>query len=346
MAICISNLGRMDLHRSCVSRCLVGFGLCHQCFVRTFRSQPSVMSLVKNLKSLTTVAPRAVVTWDKCERIKRNEEIWGNPQSIVHRLPIHYQQRYWKNVLADASPVHYRPPSSCLYWDPNRKVEYDAETYPIIGFHPPEADTGLWAGETIVKGYIESRPYTKKKVLPRHWVPRFFFPYVKDVILYSEVLDKYFKVTATERACRKIDESFGLDLYLLTTPEIDVASKLAMTIKREILITLAKGDYYVDDEERHEYIRQKYEEHAIPLEEAEWVGLSLNEACRKQQDIEDSIRPTPLKYKFEAELVEKLRRGLDFVDTEKEFAPKRHESKFGDKLLGKYLNPVGKRLRA
>ncbi|KAK0390310.1 hypothetical protein QR680_019296 [Steinernema hermaphroditum] len=304
------------------------------------------MSLVKNLKSLTSAAPRAVVTWDKCERIQRNKEIWDNPESVVHRLPMHYQQRHWKNVLADAAPVHYRPPSSRFFWDANRKVEYEAETYPIIGYRPPEADHGLWGGETIVKGYVESRPYTKKKVLPRHWVPRFFFPYVKDVVLYSEVLDKYFKMTVTERACRKIDECFGLDLYLLKTPEIDVASKLGMTIKREILIRLAKGDYHPDDEERHEYIRQKYEEHMIPLEEAEWVGLTLNEACRKQQDIEDSMRPTPLKVMFEAELVEKLRKGLDVVEAEKEYAPQRHESKFGDKLLGKYLNPVGKRLRA
>lgn len=36
--------------------------------------------------------------------------------------------------------------------------------YPIIGFHPPEADKGLWGGETVVKGYVESRPFTRKKV--------------------------------------------------------------------------------------------------------------------------------------------------------------------------------------
>jgi len=100
-------------------------------------------------------------------------ELWDNKESIVHRLPEQYQQGYWKNLLRDRAPVHYREGS-----------------YPIIGVHPPEADRGLWGGETVVKGYIESRPYTKKKVLPRHWVPRLFFPYLKDVVLYSEVLDK------------------------------------------------------------------------------------------------------------------------------------------------------------
>ncbi|TKR72013.1 hypothetical protein L596_019536 [Steinernema carpocapsae] len=300
----------------------------------------------KEPESANERRPRAVVTWDKAERIQRNKEIWDNPESIVHRLPSHYQQRYWKNVLSDAASVHYRPPTSRLYWDTERLVEYEAENYPIIGYHPPEADNGLWANETVVKGYYESRPYTKKKVLPRHWVPRFWFPYVKDVILYSEVLDKFFKITVTERACRKIDDAFGLDLYLLSTPEIDVNSKLGMTIKREILLTLARGDYYPEHEERREYICRKYEEHVIPMEEAEWVGLTLNEACRKQQDLEDNTRPKPLKYKFEAELVEKLRQGLALeVEEEKEFAPVKTESKFGDKLLGKYLNPVGKRLR-
>jgi len=133
---------------------------------------------------------------------------------------------------------------------------------------------------------------------------------------------------------------------LLQTPEIDIDSKLGMKVKREVLMTLAKGDYYPDDDERREYVRQKYAEHVLPLEEAEWIGLDLNEACRKQQDKEDLIRPQPLKFKLEAELVEKLRQGLDVVETEKDYAPQKHESKFGDKLLGKYFNPVAKNLRS
>uniref|UniRef100_A0A0M3IIG5 Large ribosomal subunit protein bL28m n=1 Tax=Ascaris lumbricoides TaxID=6252 RepID=A0A0M3IIG5_ASCLU len=219
------------------------------------------------------------------------------------------------------------------------------QVYPIIGFHPPEADEGLWGGETVVKGYIESRPYTKKKVLPRHWVPHLWFPYLKQVVLYSEILDRYMKITVTERACRLIDKHFGIDFYLLETPEIDIASKLGNKLKREILIALAKEEYYPDDEERHSYIRDKYAKFKIPLEEAEWVGLDLNEACRKQQDIEDSTHPEPLKYKFEEELVEKLRRGEDLVTNEEQFLPKKTESLFGEKLLGKYLNPIANKFR-
>ncbi|VDO71210.1 unnamed protein product [Heligmosomoides polygyrus] len=285
------------------------------------------MSLTKNLKSLTSVGPRAVVTWDKAERIRRNEEIWANPDSIVHRLPEHYCKRYWDNLLL---------------------------------IYPPEADKGLWGGEGVVKGWKESRPYTKKKVLPRQWIPRLYFPALKKQVLYSEILDKHMEITVTERTLRLIDQNFGLDYYILRTPEIDLASKLGNRLKREMLLTLAMGNYYPGDEERQNYIKQKhvhritlfhvririaYAEFVIPLEEADWVGLDLNEAARKQQEIEEQRLAEPLKYKLERELVERLRTGTDLITNEEEFAPKIEESKFGERLLGKYLNPVAKRLR-
>ncbi|XGW35547.1 hypothetical protein V3C99_019067 [Haemonchus contortus] len=303
------------------------------------------MSLTKNLKSLTSVGPRAVITWDKAERIRRNEEIWANPDSIVHRLPEHYCKRYWDNLLRDATPVHYRPPASRLYWDPVRKVEVEAENFPLYVIYPPEADKGLWGGEGVVKGWKESRPYTKKKILPRHWVPHLYFPALGTYVLYSEILDKHLKLTVTERALRLIDENFGLDYYILRTPEIDLASKLGNRLKREMLLTLAKETYYPEDEERHNYIKEKYKEFVIPAEEADWVGLDLNEAARKQQEIEESQVPEPLKYKFERELIARLRAGKDLIANEEEFAPKTEESKFGERLLGKYLNPVARRFR-
>ncbi|PIO74705.1 hypothetical protein TELCIR_03278 [Teladorsagia circumcincta] len=72
-----------------------------------------------------------------------------------------------------------------------------------------------------------------------------------------------------------------------------------------MLLTLAKGTYYPEDEERHNYIKEK----------------------------------------FERELVARLRAGSDLIANEEEFAPKVEESKFGERLLGKYLNPVARRFR-
>lgn len=263
----------------------------------------------------------------------------------MHRLPEHYSKRYWENLLRDATPVHYRPPSSHLYWDPVRKVKVVAENYPLFVIYPPEADEGLWGGEGIVKGWRESRPYTKKKILPRHWVPRLYFPNIKKQVLYSEILDKYMEITVTERALRLIDESFGLDYYILRTPEIDLASKLGNRLKREMLLTLAMGAYFPENEERRNYIKEKYAEFVIPFEEADWVGLDLNEAARKQQEIEEQMVPEPLKYKLEKELVSRLYTGTDLIANEEEFAPKVEESKFGERLLGKYLNPVARRFK-
>lgn len=85
------------------------------------------MSLVKNIKPLTKLPPRPVITWDKHERIQRNKEIWANKESVVHRLPEYYQQQYWKDLLSDAKPVHYRPIEHRFYWDEKRKIELEAE---------------------------------------------------------------------------------------------------------------------------------------------------------------------------------------------------------------------------
>lgn len=196
----------------------------------------------------------------------------------------------------------------------------------------------------MVKGYRESNPYTKKKILPRQWIPHLWFPKLKEVILYSEILDTHMRIVVTERALRLIDNAFGLDYYLLDTPEVDVASKLGLKLKRQILISLAKEDYAPDDTERHSYIKEKYSRFVIPLEEAEWVGLDLNEACKKQQDMELATAPVPLKYVFEKSLRQKLDNEGISAESEDTFKPQK--SLFGERLLGKYMEPLARKFRA
>ncbi|KAL7077768.1 hypothetical protein ACQ4LE_003494 [Meloidogyne hapla] len=266
-------------------------------------------SFTKSLIPLTDKAPRAILTWNMHEKIRRNKEIWDDPESIVHRLPKHYQRRYWKNfVLSKPTPVHYTPPEFRYYWDTKRNVQFETEEYPILPLHCPEQDQGLWGGEGVIKGYRESRAKLKKKILPRHWVPRLWIPTIKDALLYSEILDTYMKIYVTDRVQRIIDQHFGLDLYLLETPDVDINSKLGIDLKRQLLVTLARKDYYPNDSARQEYINEKYSQFVIPLEEAEWYGLDLNAACRKLQDIEDSKGPIPLKKIFEEELISELKK--------------------------------------
>ncbi|KAL3111573.1 hypothetical protein niasHT_019920 [Heterodera trifolii] len=279
-------------------------------------------SLAKHCKPLTAAPPRPVITWDKHERIRRNKEIWDNPKSVVHRLPRHYQERYWKNfVLADQTAVNYKVPPFRFYWDEHWKIELETEYFPILPIHCPEMDQGLWAGEGIIKGYSESDPKIKKKVLPRNWLPRLWIPHLNLVPLYSEVLDKYFKVTVTERLLRAVDKHFGFDLYLLETPDIDINSRLGLDLKRLILVKLAEKGYYPDDQEQREYICDKYADYVLPLEEADWYGLELNTACRKLQDLEDNTRAQPMKYAFEKELMAQLQREAAADGTEKQRQP-------------------------
>lgn len=133
------------------------------------------------------------------------------------------------------------------------------------------------------------------------------------------------KICVTERTLRLIDNAFGFDSYLLETPNIDIASRLGLNLKRQLLISLAKEDYYPNNLEQHNFIKvfkvffftiykkincfcfkEKYAKFVIPLEEADWFGLDLNTAAKKLQDLEDNVKKTPLKYIYEKALIKKL----------------------------------------
>ena len=105
-------------------------------------SYTKTCSLAKNLVNLTELGPRPVITWDQHERIRRNKEIWDNPESIVHRLPKHYQRvnnendfnsenEYLFQVVleqscvgeADPDPVRTSYISILLRWEEDGRVE-------------------------------------------------------------------------------------------------------------------------------------------------------------------------------------------------------------------------------
>lgn len=256
----------------------------------------------------TTLRPVPVISWDKRERIMRYEEIWSEKNSVVHRLPEHYKQRFWESILSDRTPVHYRKPEERYSWDEKKSIWIENQNYPILPIYPPEADEGLWGGEGVVKGYRISRPFTRKKILPRQRVPHLWWPNLKKRIRYSEILDRYMSIVMTERTLRLIDKNFGFDFYILRTPEIDLCSKLGNKLKREMLCELAKGLPEIMDPCKRQTLLKRYGGLIIPLEEAEWVGLDLNEACIKLQDLEEANRAKerPLKEVYEEEVVKEL----------------------------------------
>lgn len=80
----------------------------------------------------------------------------------------------------------------------------------------------------------------------------------------------------------------------------------------------------------------------IPLEEAEWYGLELNEACRKLQDIEDNTALKPLKYQYEEELLNSLSK-KDLFQLEDDKYAKPQKSLFGEKLFGSLAKKMMKK---
>jgi len=282
------------------------------------------------------LAPRKVVTWDKVQRIYRNSEIWKKKDSIVHRLPDHYKRRYWQNILHDRRPVHYQPPTVRYEWDPVKNIRVENEHYPILPLHPPEADKGLWGGEGVVKGWYLGEPQKKIPRRPRYWTPFYKYPQLYKRVYYSEILDRWMLIWVTPTAHRLIDENQGIDFYLLRTPDIELDSKLGSKLKRELYISLSRGADFHQGEKEKKYIVEKYAEFVLPESEAEWVSLDLNEAAKKQQDIEEAKTgdPTPLKVQFEKELISKLKDGSADIKPSKEEpgAVSRLTSKFWNTL--------------
>ncbi|XP_006050004.2 39S ribosomal protein L28, mitochondrial isoform X2 [Bubalus bubalis] len=91
------------------------------------------------------------------------------------------------------------------------------------------------------------------------------------------------------------------------TPKEDLCSKFGMDLKRGMLLRLARQDpqLHPDDPERRAAIYDKYKAFVIPEAEAEWVGLTLDEAVEKQRLLEEKD-PVPLFKVYVEELVEQL----------------------------------------
>ena len=136
---------------------------------------------------------------------------------------------------------------------------------PVIS--PVEADHGLWSGEGIVKGF--TKPEKKIRELMEHLDHKVWFPKLIRSVLYSEILDDYFKVVITYKTKDSINELKGFDNYILKTPVQDLKSQFGLDLRRQMLIRLAKKDYYPDNPEKFAMITEKYKEHVIPVSDVQ-----------------------------------------------------------------------------
>lgn len=217
-------------------------------------------------------------------------------------LPEAYR-KFWFEWNSEPSPVHFVKDDRTWYRDEETGQVKRFSNWPIFGLRPREADQGLWGNETIVKGFQKRQELRKR-------VPHFWVPTLVETIFYSEILNKHMSTIATKRARVLVIENFGLDHYLLKTPANDLRSKLAVLLKRKMLIALRDKTLYPDDPEKQAEVYNKYKHYldAYTHEEIEWYGLSPFEALKKYDELQRVANaPKPLKLLYRQELLEELK---------------------------------------
>ncbi|KAJ7306081.1 hypothetical protein JRQ81_010447 [Phrynocephalus forsythii] len=225
-------------------------------------------------------------------------------RGIYARLPAHYLRALREEAAAPAPAVHWRrrPAALLRTRDPLAGHWRRRQDVPIEPYFPPESQEGLWGGEGWVSGYRYANNDKLAPRLKKIWKPQLF---TRE--LYSEILDRKLTITVTMRTLDQVDAACGFDFYILKTPKSELCSKLGMDLKRIMLLRLARRDpaLHPDDPAKREAIYDKYKEFVIPEEEAEWVGLSLEEAVEKQRLLEKKD-PIPLFKIYVEELVQQL----------------------------------------
>lgn len=121
-------------------------------------------------------------------------------------LPKAYQKFYyeWKE---EPTPVHWIPKAGKYVLNEKTGIVIPVQNNPIPLRYPHEFDMCLLGGEALVKGF------RKKHRVRRH--PRFWIPQLKKTAVYSQILNKYFAVMATERVLHLIHHYQGFDEYIM-----------------------------------------------------------------------------------------------------------------------------------
>uniref|UniRef100_A0A1I8GI28 Large ribosomal subunit protein bL28m n=2 Tax=Macrostomum lignano TaxID=282301 RepID=A0A1I8GI28_9PLAT len=220
-------------------------------------------------------------------------------RAALHRLPMHFRKRYMENKAFRRPAVHMKPFSE-EHPDQPFVLHSDGRVYPSRHFdlppqifYPAESQRCLWANEGIVYGFRQ-----RKKESPIH--PRFWRPHLYRIPFHSELLNRWMYIIVSHRALTLIEQAGSLDQYILASSDGELNSRLGTHLKRDMLLALAR---LPPDSE----LRQRYAKYAVPLEEAEWIGLSLAEACKKQLKLESDAKKQAAAVPKKIELMRRLR---------------------------------------
>ncbi|XP_046747821.1 39S ribosomal protein L28, mitochondrial isoform X2 [Diprion similis] len=221
---------------------------------------------------------------------------------IGAEMPAAYKKFYAEWKYAKPTPVHYIEKEGKYERNEATGEVYPIQNVPLPLKYPKESHQGLWGGEAVIQGFQKRHP--DKQKIPHFWVPA-----LKRSVVYSEVLDKYMRVTLTERTLDLIHKNYGFDYYLLKTPAYDLKSELALKLKKKILEALSEKSLYPNDPIKKEKVYSRYEQYlsAYTKEEIEWYGLNWHEACVKMFTIKAAQTViAPLKHQYRAELITEL----------------------------------------
>ncbi|XP_062872955.1 39S ribosomal protein L28, mitochondrial isoform X2 [Trichomycterus rosablanca] len=220
-------------------------------------------------------------------------------KGIYSRLPQHYLKAMQDTT--PQTPVHWKPLGVKYRANPKTGHRERVQDIPIPVYYPPESQHGLWGGEGWIQGYRYANNDKLSARVKKTWKPQLF-----QKELYSEILDQKCNITVTARTLDLIDAAYGFDFYILKTSKQDLNSKFGMDLKRAMLLRLARKDteLYPEDPAQRGKIYSKYK-FEILAEEAEWVGLTLEEAVEKQRVLEHKD-PEPLYKGLVETLVKEL----------------------------------------
>nr|CAG4648330.1 EOG090X0GHI [Moina brachiata] len=248
---------------------------------------------------------------------------WKRGRTILSTLPECYQNFFKEWKYGNQAPVHYIPEQGKWKRNPGTGEVKLIQNRPIQLSYPKEFQQGLWGGEALIRGF-------QKRHQLRRRVPHYWFPTLQKAIFHSEILDKYLEVTVTPRTMRLVDQHYGFDNYILETPPQDLKSNLGIKLKRALLLALAKKDFLPNNPRKKEELLAQHKTHILPLEEAEWYGLTLLEALEKLREMQPKpAEKVPLKIQFREEFIQQL----------KEKKPEEDVSSPTSSSWTKYLNP-------
>lgn len=262
----------------------------------------------------------------KISRVKLLPEVFP-PGSLRSRLPKHFKDKYLAKLETRPGVRHQEPYEAKYRIDAETGFRIPIQDPPVRTIRPASYDRALFGGERVIYGYEKDQPntvngpFTKVDDSQHKKCPHFWFPVYKTHMFFSEILDRYIQVPVTDTTLDAVDAKNGFDLYILETDVVNLDSRTGELLKKEMMTRLWAGEAGPNgaDAETRKNIFDKYKEHLLPIEEVEWLGLTIAEACAKQMKIEEKTVDNnliPLKFAFAKKVYDELKYESEALEVE------------------------------